>query len=872
MALLAATVLLARGSFGAKDDARRDAGRRLVAVHGAVDASLQKLVFEARDKLLAWKQGEPAPPPLVEVEAGVSVLDITDAIPVEDAKLLLSFERRAMHVLVRRSGGAEADFLRGRIPYAELTRRFEGDPGIGRVGRGIPSRLLLVEADGEVVWPRPKEGKEGPRKGLDLSPQRVTQALERIQVDQAAALDDDAIPPTYKDASEKKVLGWWDKATSSSSRLWIVVEAREADVVAGTGSVRVGFFGNELFELAPWHATLAFGLLALVAAALIWLPSRAGQDVSVLLRTYSFAKPYIWGIAAAVLVAAIFGAARAYRAFIAKSLVDDVLVASGPEAQAGIWRIAIATLVLGVVIAVSNYFKEYLQNYYSTTMMADIRLALARKIVGLPLSFFNRIRAGDLVARIERDVSGMRQVLLQLFDKAFAQPFTMVASIVVAFMINWRLALVLLGMPFLVYPLFRIAKRIKTRASKRQNLLADMSHVLFQMLAGIKVVKAFHGEEREAQRLSAVNRRFIHEVRRIARLSAFSSSLLDFLQMVGGAILVVLGGYGVLRGNVQPGDLMAFVLVIASVYDAAKDVTSVANKMIEALPGVQRVFEVFDTPNELVDGEMQAPPGALRQGIELRGVKFRYLENEILKGVDLFIPAGSVVALVGPTGSGKTTLCDLVARFYDPTAGAILWDGVDARSYTVGSLASRLAIVTQDAFLFNAPIDENIRYGKEDATDDEVRAAARAANVHDEIEQMEGGYSKSAGERGASLSGGQRQRVTIARALIKNAPVLILDEATSNLDSAAEQKVQSAIERLVRGRTVIVVAHRLSTIRNADKVVVMEEGRIVEEGSPEALLQRPAGRFRGMWDLQTGERSDAPPELRLDHAGPGQVG
>jgi ABC-type multidrug transport system fused ATPase/permease subunit len=244
-------------------------------------------------------------------------------------------------------------------------------------------------------------------------------------------------------------------------------------------------------------------------------------------------------------------------------------------------------------------------------------------------------------------------------------------------------------------------------------------------------------------------------------------------------------------------------------------------------------------------------------------VRFRYGELDVLKGVDLVVPAGQVVAVVGPTGAGKSTICDLVARFYDPTEGAVLWDGVDAREYTTKSLAGKLAIVTQDAFLFNAPIDENIRYGREHATHAEIEAAARDANVHDEIAQMEGGYGKLAGERGTSLSGGQRQRVTIARALIKDAPVLILDEATSSLDSHSEKRVQEALARLMSGRTVIVVAHRLSTIRNADKVVFVDDGRIVEEGAPDDLLARPGGRFRAMYQLQTGtagtEPDSAPP-------------
>jgi len=279
----------------------------------------------------------------------------------------------------------------------------------------------------------------------------------------------------------------------------------------------------------------------------------------------------------------------------------------------------------------------------------------------------------------------------------------------------------------------------------------------------------------------------------------------------------------------------------------------VMNKFIDAIPGTERVFEIFDSPDTLPDGAEELPRAPLREGIALEEVRFSYLENEILRGVSTLVPAGKVTAVVGPTGAGKTTLCDLVARFYDPDSGAVRYDGRDVRSVTKASLLRSVAVVTQDAFLFNASIEENIRYGRPEATQEEVEQAARDAFVHDEIEQMEGGYQKLAGERGSALSGGHRQRVTIARAVLKDAPVLILDEATSNLDAHAETQVQAALEKLIAGRTTIVVAHRLSTIRNADKVVYLEDGRIVEEGGVAELLAREGGRFRRMYDAQFGD-------------------
>jgi subfamily B ATP-binding cassette protein MsbA len=858
-ATLVVTALLAHWSFQAKEDACRQAGRGLETTRDAAAEVVRSLLLEGGRALAGARperEGEIPPTPFRSVgrEAGPGQVTDVETFHVVDDGVDLWFEFRGDGIKLWRRTAPE-QYLVGVIPIDVLDARLAADRRIGKPDPRRWSRLQLVDGAGDVVLERTDDAR-GKRRRRDRAAELVPDAHRAIRDGRPAKAFGDELPKPYKDSADKLAWGSWGPVFAESApRLWTLVEVRDKEVVSGVGGFRIDLFDRE-FELLAWHVTLGIGLLLAIASAFLWLPARGGAEVTVLLRTYSFAKPYAWGIAFAVGVGAVYGASRAARAGVGKFMVDNVFVGQGSDEDKwnAIWWTVGMTLALGAITAVSNYFKEFLQSFYSTAMMADVRIAVARKIVGLPLSFFNRFRSGELLARIERDVTGMRAVLLQVFDKAFVAPFLLVASIVMAFYMNWELALVLFGLPFIVLPVFRIAKKVKKRASKRQDIAADISHVLFQMLSGIKVVKAFHGEERESARLVAANRRYIHEARRIARLMAFSESLLDFLQMVGGAIVVYLGGRGVISGTVQLGELIGFLFVILSIYDAAKDIAAVLNKMTDALPAVSRVYEILDTENDLEDGPREAPKGPLLRGIELRGVSFSYVDNEILKDVDLFVPAGKVVAIVGPTGAGKTTLCDLVARFYDPTAGSVLWDGVDAREFTTSSLASKLAIVTQEAFLFNAPLDENIRYGREDATADEVVAAAKDANVHDEIVKMEGGYGKQAGERGSALSGGQRQRITIARALIKDAPVLILDEATSNLDTESEQLVQQALAKLMEHRTVIVVAHRLSTIRNADKVVVVDGGRIVEEGAPEDLLKLPGGRFRQMCELQTGER------------------
>jgi subfamily B ATP-binding cassette protein MsbA len=698
-----------------------------------------------------------------------------------------------------------------------------------------------------LVVPGPADDDEAKRPEWDRM-ERDHGALTKIAAGDPGALDDSGQPRKFKGENDLPTLGVW-APVAEDSRFRLLAEVPEGAALGAVSGRDVGLGGRILVRLKLWHGILALGMLSLLGALFFLVVGRY-QEVGPLVRVYSFARPYAVGIVVTVLVGACFSLSKVMQVGLLKKLGDDVLVSQAPDAKDQLLWIAAATAGIGVVMAVTTFFKDYLQNYYAIVMVNDVRLAIAKRLVTLPLGYFHRMRTGDLNARIERDVAGMRVLLTEVFEQGFVQPFVLVGALVMAFVMNWRLALVLLGLPILVMPLFRIARRIKKKAQKRQVIVAEISHVLFQILSGMKVVKAFGGEQREVERLGEANRRFIKQARKIQRLSALAKGVMDLVQMSGGAILIYLGGTGVLEGSVSLGDLLAFITVVQQTYVATKELTSTFNKVIEGTPAVMRVFEVLDATDTLPDGTRALEKAPLRQGIELRGVSFRYGESDVIHDVDLVVPAGKVLALVGPTGAGKSTICDLVARFYDPTGGAVLYDGTDVREFTKKSLVSSLAIVTQDAFLFNATIEENIRYGRPEATREEVERAAQDAFVHDDILAMDGAYAKVCGERGLSLSGGQRQRITIARAILKDAPVLILDEATSNLDSRSESMVQAALGKLVSGRTVIVVAHRLSTIRNADMVVVVESGRVVEKGPPAELMQHEGSRFRAMVELQ----------------------
>ena len=845
--------------------AARDAAQTaLPAVQTATDDVLATLIEDATGALRAWTPGETAPAaPLTVAEEYRRGGEAADTLAVVGSDVRVRVTADSLIVILdlgddgqmRRRGVIPAEAFRARLIEAAAVGA-QADAYRDVVGRW--SRVqLLAAGTGDVLLaldPAAKPKKEdGALSGSMPSAKDIFDSGDtRTRAQAAVAAGEASAPRDYKDSSGETATGTWARSAVVPD-IWVVAEIRDSVAVMEVVDKPTELFGIEIGRIYPWHGTLALTVIFLIATVFLGLQSR-GVEYSQIARVFGFVRPYVGGVVAVILLGLGFmGANIMVKIFIMRQLVDEVLTKTGPEAEQMLWEIGGKTVVLAFVIAGLGYGKAYLHNYYATAIMADIRYAIGSKIVSLPLSFFDKMRAGDLVARIERDAASMRTIYNNVFKTGAIVPFQLVGLVVAAFVVNSRLAVVLIGMPIIVLPLFRIAKRIKKRAKKRQILLAEISHVIFQMLSGIKVVKAFGGEEREALRLRTVIHSFVAQARRIHRLSALSESLLDLLQLIGAAIVIVAGGFFVLDGVVTVGDLVSFFALIQQIYKGSKQLTNTANSLVNALPGVNRVFEVLDAESDIVDGPDTLERKSLASGIRFENVSFAYGEKHVLSDVTLDIPAGQVVAIVGPTGAGKSTLCDLVARFYDPSEGAILYDGVDIRTYTLKSLLTSIALVTQDAFLFNAPLDENIRYSKPDATQEEIELASRDAFVHDEIERMEGGYQKLAGERGGSVSGGQRQRITIARAILKNAPVLILDEATSALDSHAEKQVQAALDKLMSGRTVIVVAHRLSTIRNADKIVVMREGRIIEEGAPDDLLQREDGHFKQMYDLQMGK-------------------
>jgi subfamily B ATP-binding cassette protein MsbA len=482
----------------------------------------------------------------------------------------------------------------------------------------------------------------------------------------------------------------------------------------------------------------------------------------------------------------------------------------------------------------------------------DLRAEFNDRLQRLPLSFFNWTPTGNLLTRALSDVQMASSIITNSLISLVGDSLTLVALVGGLFWMDFRFALLaFVVFPVAILPIIGAARRVRKTAKSAQRKLSDISVLMQEAVQGCRVVKAFGMEDYESERFRAMLKKQLRMMRRVLRASAFSS---PFIEVLGACAVVAVLWYGisaVLDGSRSPGTFAAFIGAMLIIYRPFKRIAGTNNSIQQGLVSAERVFAIIDHPPEIYEA-----PGALElkhgpHSIEFRKVNFRYDPNGewVLRNINMKIGAGETVALVGMSGGGKSTLSDLIPRFYDPNKGEMLIDGVDAKSYTLKSLRAEIGLVSQHTFLFNDTIRTNIAYGGGSGDFDEIVAAAKAANAHDFITRLPNGYDTLVGELGVRLSGGERQRLAIARALLKNAPILILDEPTSNLDSEGERVVQDAIERLMVNRTTLMIAHRLSTVRRADRIFVIVSGEIVEAGTHEELLALD-GAYRKLCDLQ----------------------
>ena len=488
-----------------------------------------------------------------------------------------------------------------------------------------------------------------------------------------------------------------------------------------------------------------------------------------------------------------------------------------------------------------------------TGVVKDLRMEIYRKVLSLPLGFFSQERKGDIIARISGDVQEVETSITSTIEMLVKNPILIVIYLAALFRMSWQLTVfVIVFAPLMIGIISFTGRRLKADSAEAQKFWSDTMSQVEETLGGLRIVKAFRAERRMEGRFEGVTENMRHKSSQVAVRQALAHPVSEFLGSAMIAIVLWFGGIQILgeHATIDAPTFMSYMAILYSVIQPIKDLSRAAYGIPKGLASMDRINVILHAENPIKESASPKPLDGFRNSIRFEGVTFRYESGrEVLHAVDLEIPKGKTVAIVGASGAGKSTLVDLIPRFYDPDAGRITIDGTDIREVALKDLRALMGNVNQDAILFNDTVFNNIAFGKNDATREEVEAAARIAGAHDFIMEREGGYDSNIGDRGVKLSGGQRQRISIARAILKNPPILILDEATASLDTESERSVQEALEKLMTGRTTIAITHRLSTIKHADEIIVMHEGRIVERGTHEDLLTL-GGYYRKLHDMQ----------------------
>lgn len=549
---------------------------------------------------------------------------------------------------------------------------------------------------------------------------------------------------------------------------------------------------------------------------------------------WPYFAPYKWLMFLAITASIITASTNGALAVAVKYVFDDMFK---PNDYTYLYILPIVVVVIYVAKSGFLFMQGFLMSYIGNKVIEKLRNETFEKMVRLPVKYYSNQSTGVLMSRITNDIN-LVQSSIPTIISMFRAVLTMVGLIGVIFYMNYQLALIALVLyPIFIFPLSIISKKLRKYSHLGQERMGDLTSVLQESFSGIRVVKAFVAEEKEVDRFEKANAQTIKYANKSVLAGNLASPLTEALGSFGIGAVLLMGGYQVISGTSTTGTFIAFLAALVQIYEPVKLFANSNNALQASIAASDRVFSMFDEEDEIIENKGTITCNAEGKDIEFKNVSFKY-DNDIyaLKDVSFKVKAGSTVAFVGPSGAGKTTMAHLIPRFYDVTDGAILIGGVDIKEYDLYSLRHNIATVSQDAFLFNDTIRNNISYSKANATDEEIKKAARAAYADEFIESFPEKYDTLCGERGVKLSGGQKQRVTIARALLKNPPILILDEATSALDTESERVVQKALDNLMQGRTSFVVAHRLSTILNADMIVVFNKGGIEAIGRHEEIL------------------------------------
>ncbi len=572
-------------------------------------------------------------------------------------------------------------------------------------------------------------------------------------------------------------------------------------------------------------------------------PRESHSQTQIYVRLLGYVKPYWLPFGGGLLAAIPSGSMDGAIAWLAGQGLQMIFV---DGRQYLIYYVPLAVLAVAAIQGIFRFLEAFTIRYVGAAAIRDLRNELFCHLETQPLLYFQGQSSGVLIGRMTNDVGIIENAISQTFQSMISRTVTLISLVTVLLIQSWLLSLIALSiLSCIVLPVSVLGRKIRKSSRSGQEAIGDLVSVLSESIQGAKIIQSFNLEHYQISRFMTTNQAFFTNTMKAVRAEAMLSPILAMIGALGIAVVIWVAGYQVVHGQMSLGSLTSFVIALLLLYSPIKNIGRINGVIQPALAAASRVFEILDRQAELKDSPHAEILKPGRHSIKFDHVYFQYPQTEgngapnmVLRDINLEIPAGRMVALVGLSGSGKSTLANLVPRFFDVTSGSIYIDGKSINCYTIASLRSQIAVVTQDNFLFNSTVEENINLGCLDCGHDEIVAAARAAYCHDFIEELSQGYRTKIGERGVRLSGGQQQRLSIARAFLKNAQIIILDEATSSLDNESESMVHAALNNLMKGRTVIVIAHRLSTVRHADEIIVLENGSIVETGNHKALSER----------------------------------
>lgn len=553
------------------------------------------------------------------------------------------------------------------------------------------------------------------------------------------------------------------------------------------------------------------------------------------LRILSYIKPYMHRLLFAMVCTIMAAAGNLYIPWIIKDMIDEVLADKNGTMLN--W-IAASIIAIFIVRGLFWYGQNYLMSYVGQSVIIDIRAAVFKKLQRLSVSFYDKNKTGTIMSYVTNDVNALQSAMVENTIEMITEGFILIGSVVAMIYLDWRLTLfTVCTFPVVLWFMEFFGKKIRKTGGRMQECTADITSVLQESVASARVIKSFVREDYEVDRFDVENKANFRANMKNAQLMATLTPVVELVAAIGVTMIIWYGGNNVINGTITAGSLVAFLTYAVNISNPIKRLTRVIGNIQKALAAAQRVFMIIDMPEEIAESRDAKQLPEVSGKVEFQNVSFAYNDKgNVITDLSFSVKPGEVIAIVGPSGAGKSTIANLLPRFYDVNKGDIKIDGHSVREVTLDSLREQVGIVPQETMLFNGSVYNNILYGRLDATKEEIEAAAKAANAHDFIMQLTDGYETKLGDRGVNLSGGQRQRIAIARAILKNPRILILDEATSALDTESERVVQEALDRLMVGRTSFVIAHRLSTVKNADKILVLEKGNLVESGTHDELL------------------------------------